>query len=59
VSQENTIMPCSPLQQNPIFDSRQSGILCANYIHGRVPAQQAGDDFTLEIFIGQERNHTG
>ncbi len=52
-------MPCSPLQQNPIFDSRQSGILCANYIYGRVPAQQAGDDFTLEIFIGQERNHTG
>jgi hypothetical protein len=47
VGQENTILPGGPFQQNPIVDSRQSGILCANYIHGRVPAQQAGDDFTL------------
>ena len=38
VSRENTIIPGGPLQQNPIFGSRQSGILCANYIHERVPA---------------------
>jgi hypothetical protein len=27
-----------PLQQNPIYDARQPGILCANYIHERVSA---------------------
>ena len=59
VSQENTIMPGGPLQQRPIFGSRQSRILHAKHVHGRVPAQQASDDLALQILVGRKRNHAG
>lgn len=49
MSQQYAVMPGGPNQEGSILDARQANVMNPHNIDLGVPAQQAGDDPTLQI----------